>query len=327
MNTQVRVYKSALDGKYYKYSGNPDRTHEFYNAGIVTPTDVADVEAVVILDEVMGRARPNYNLRSLCRVIPMDQLVCTIDLATGFTVQRKVPPLVEAEISKDAYSTITFNLWKNVGHVVVSDEAGMKARHPILGESIDECARDLPRAENLDIKDASDTITEKVSSAAYSDWGAKTSAVSNTDPHRLHPGQRQTRRLSRNAPDFVGQIHPQHVCPRPRARRHRKHRRNRRKLQLARLPNRANRNRLRPHRNPRRNPRTHPRQQQRLSSGARTHNGSAVPRRKSRLRRLHHTPMAPTQSHNPRRPEQNLHLNTNTPLFWGLMTSLLKCQN
>jgi hypothetical protein len=179
---QVRIYQSALDGKYYKYTGNPDRTHEFYNAGIVTPTDIADVQAVVILDEVMGRARPNYTLRSLCRIIPMEQLVCTIDLATGFTVQRKVPPLVEAEISKDAYSTITFNLWKNVGHVVVSDEAGMKARHPILSESIDECARDLPRAENLDIKDASDTITEKVASAAYSDWGAKTSGVSNTDP-------------------------------------------------------------------------------------------------------------------------------------------------
>ncbi len=125
---QVRVYKSAVDGKYYKYTGNPDRTHEYYNAGIVKPDDVEDVQAVVILDEVMGRARPNYNLRSICRVIPMDQLVCTIDLATGFTVQRKVPPLVEAEISKDVYSTVTFNLWKNVGHVVVSDEAGMKTR-------------------------------------------------------------------------------------------------------------------------------------------------------------------------------------------------------
>lgn len=184
MDEQVRVFRSAVDGKFYKYEGaNIDRTKRFYNAGIVTLADVEEIEAQVILDEVLGRARPFYNLRKICRIIPMDELVCTIDIASGLTVQRKVAPLEEATISKETYISVDFDLWKNVGHVVVSDEAGMKARHPIFNESINECGRDLARVENLDIKDSVETeITEKVSSATYSDWGAVTSGVSNTNP-------------------------------------------------------------------------------------------------------------------------------------------------
>ena len=33
----------------------------------------------------------------------------------------------EAEISKDAFAPINFDLWKNVVHVAVADEAGMKS--------------------------------------------------------------------------------------------------------------------------------------------------------------------------------------------------------
>jgi hypothetical protein len=182
MPEQTRIYKSAVDGKFYKYRGDVDRTKQYEAAGIVTPNDVSAIQAVVILNEVLGRARPAYNLRKICRVIPMDQLVCTIPIATGFTVQRKVPPLVEAEISKDTYTNVSFDLWKNVGHVACADESEMKSSLPVLQQSIDECARDLPHAENLDIKDATDLITEKVSSAVYADWNAKTSGVSTTDP-------------------------------------------------------------------------------------------------------------------------------------------------
>ena len=183
MQPQTRVFKSAVDGKLYKYKGNPEVTRQYEAAGILTPDDVSGIEASVILNEVLGRARPNYNLRKICRVFPMEQLVCTIDIATGITVQRKVPPMVEAEISKDVYTSVDFKLWKNVGHVVVPDESGMTSRHPVLQQSIEECARDLPRVENLDIKDAAETdITEKDTSAVYADWGAITSGLSTTDP-------------------------------------------------------------------------------------------------------------------------------------------------
>jgi len=77
----------------------------------------------VILDEVLGAARPLYKLRAICRPVRMDSLTARVDIATGLTGQEKVPPMVEAEIASESYSPVSFDLWKNVVHVVVSDEA------------------------------------------------------------------------------------------------------------------------------------------------------------------------------------------------------------
>jgi hypothetical protein len=178
----IRIFRSSVDGKFYKYAGDPASTHEYRNAGVIMPTDISDVEATTILTIIREKARPQYNLRKICRVIQMNSLECTIPIPTGLTVQRKVPPMVEPQISSTSHTYVHFNLWKNVGHVVCPDETTMLADYPVFDESIRECSRDLPAAENLDVKDATDAITEKVSSATYSDWGAKSGGVSTTDP-------------------------------------------------------------------------------------------------------------------------------------------------
>jgi hypothetical protein len=180
-----RVIRSSVDGRYYKAAFNPEenKASKDWSAGVVMPDDIADIQAVTILDEVLGLARPQYNLRPLCRPIPMDQLTARIDVATALTGQRKVPPMIEAEISKQAYTAVNFDLWKNVVHVAASDEAAMKAAHAILALHSSDAARDLARMENLDIAEVAEAnITEKVSGTAYSDWGAVTSGVSDTNP-------------------------------------------------------------------------------------------------------------------------------------------------
>ena len=180
-----RVIRSAVDGKYYKAAFNPEQNKGSRNwsAGIVAPGDIADIQAVTILDEVLGLARPQYKLRSLCRPVRMDQLTARIDIATSLAGQEKVPALVEAEIAKQAYTKVDFDLWKNVVHVAVADESGMKAAHDILGLHTSDAARDLARMENKQIAEAAEAgITEKVAGTAYSDWGARTSGVNDTDP-------------------------------------------------------------------------------------------------------------------------------------------------
>ena len=208
MNPQPKIFKSAVDGNFYKYTGNPDNG-EYHNAGIVTTTDISNIEAVVVLDEVLGRARPQYNLRSVVKVIPMDQLVCSISVATKLTVQEKVGALVEADISKESYTDVDFKLWKNVGHVAISDEANMMARHPIFNQSIDECARDLARVENKQIKECMEAdITEQdTTTAVYSDWGAVTSGVSDTNPFLAIQAQMDAILAEGYPVDFLG-MHP-----------------------------------------------------------------------------------------------------------------------
>ena len=143
MDKLPKIFRSAVDGKYRKWGGSTT----FMGSGMITTGDIADIEAVVVLDEVLGLARPQYNLQALCRTIRMDKLVMNVDIATSLAGQRKVPELIEMDISKEAYTDMDFDLWKNGVHVVVSDEAGMKAAHDVLGMNISDAARDLANEE------------------------------------------------------------------------------------------------------------------------------------------------------------------------------------
>jgi hypothetical protein len=183
MSNQTRVYKSAVDGKFYMAQGNPEISRKFEAGGIIAPSDVSNVQAVTILEEVLGLARPQYTLRGVCRPIPMDNLTMRVDIATSLAGQEKVAPLVEAEISKQAYTPVNFDLWKNVVHVAMADETQMKAAHPLLSMHVSDASRDLARMENKQIAaELEANITEKVSSVVYADWGAQSSGVSTTNP-------------------------------------------------------------------------------------------------------------------------------------------------
>jgi len=115
-------------------------------------------------------AKPLYSLRNICRVVSMPKLVASVDVATKLTGVEKVPPLVEAEISAEAYTRTNFDLWKNVAHVVVSDEAAKKAAHDIINLQIADAAKEIARMENSQIK----AVAEAATAVAGSDWGDST---------------------------------------------------------------------------------------------------------------------------------------------------------
>ncbi len=55
MSQNVRVYKSAVDGKFYKANYTErGRNASLTAGGIVSPSDVEAVEAVTILEQVLG---------------------------------------------------------------------------------------------------------------------------------------------------------------------------------------------------------------------------------------------------------------------------------
>jgi len=159
---QPRVWKSAVTGRYHRQSES-----RVYEAQMIQPGDVSGIEAVTILDEVLGLAAPQYVLRQVCRPVRMDSLTARVDVATKLAGQEKVPPLVEAEISGQSYTAVDFDLWKNVVHIVVSDEARKKAAHDVLGLHASDAARDLARMENKQVAEELVGATD----VAGSDWG------------------------------------------------------------------------------------------------------------------------------------------------------------
>lgn len=186
MDKMTKVYRSAVDKKYYRYSGQPELEREFKAAGPILVDSIADIEAVTILDQVLGLARPQYTLEGICRSINMDKLTATVPIATTLAGIEKVPPMVEAEIVSEAYTKQDFELWKNVVHVVVSDEAGMRAAHDILAMNIDDAARDIARMRNKQISEALDACDNQQAAAGGSStthtWDTSTSGVSDANP-------------------------------------------------------------------------------------------------------------------------------------------------
>ena len=165
-----RVWYSPVSGKYY--SG------ELLDAQIIDVSDISAIKAQVVLDEVLGLARPQYKLRSVCRVIRMDALTARIDIATTLTGAEKVPELTEAPVNAQAYTAVSFDLWKNVVHVVVSDEARKKAAHDIFRLQVEDAARELARMENKQIA----SELELATAITGSDWGAVSNGVSTNNP-------------------------------------------------------------------------------------------------------------------------------------------------
>ena len=186
MDKNNGVFYSAVDQKFYKSAASAaavELNRRFEAAGIIAPSDIADIQAVTILQEVLGLARPQYNLRNALRTIAMNNLTMRVDIATAIAGQEKVKPLEEAEISKEAYEAVNFDLWKNVVHVVAADESQMKAAHGILQMNIADAARDIARMENKQIAEVLEAnITEKVKDIAYADWGASSNGVSTNNP-------------------------------------------------------------------------------------------------------------------------------------------------
>ncbi len=98
----------------------------------------------------------------------MAKLTARVDVATAITGVEKVPPLTEAEIRAESYTNVNFDLWKNVVHVVVSDEASMKAAHDIMALQTSDGAKELARMENAQIA----AELAKATETSGADWGS-----------------------------------------------------------------------------------------------------------------------------------------------------------
>ena len=181
MRKYKSIFKSPVDGRFYGSNVNPDQDKAAlkYLRAVLSPTDISDIEISVVLDEVLGLAWPQYTLRNICQVIPMDNLVMRMDIATKATGHEKVEPMEEADIKKNAWSNVSFDLWKNIVHMPFSDEAIKKAAHDVMAVGLLNASREIPRMGDSQIK----TIVEEgTATSAGSDWGTVTSGRSANNP-------------------------------------------------------------------------------------------------------------------------------------------------
>jgi hypothetical protein len=146
-------------------------------AGFIDVGDIVDIEAKVIVGEVLGLAYNEYKLRTLCRIIKLPDLIGDIPIATKLTGQRHVPPLEEAALTKQAYVLTHFDLeqyGKNVVHIAISYEAGKKKNlvGDVLGMHTKDAAKSLAKMEDQDIAEILDAAG--FTTQTGHDWGTST---------------------------------------------------------------------------------------------------------------------------------------------------------
>jgi len=161
------VVRDPVTGKTYQGSL---RDGALYAGQMVV--DLSGIKAQVVMDQVLGLARPQYTMRNTCGTYRSKNLNFNIDIATKLTGQEKVPRLVEADVVAEAYTRTPFTLWKNVCHVVVADEAAMEAVHDVIRLHAQDAARDMARMENKQIIAAYEGET-----GTDGDWSASGSPV------------------------------------------------------------------------------------------------------------------------------------------------------
>lgn len=159
MTQTSRIFKSAFDqpgdGKFHKLPAGLGEVKDFRYEAMVTMNDIADIDSVTVLDEVLGLARPQYVLAgNACRIIPSDTLEFSVDVATKLAAQEKVPDLVEPDLKKLGWTRVPFDLWKNQVHVAVGDKAARRASHNVLQLSIEDAAGAIAASKNSQIATA-----------------------------------------------------------------------------------------------------------------------------------------------------------------------------
>jgi len=142
-------------------------------------TQVSEVKAVNVLQEVFGLERATPGLDVLCRSLPMGKLTQRIYVASQSTAHRKVAKGQEPALNLQSYLAVDMELWLNASHVAQFYEDQLEAAVPIMSISVDDAAGALRYARDLDIATELATATEI---STGHDWGEKTSNVSDHDP-------------------------------------------------------------------------------------------------------------------------------------------------
>jgi len=151
-----------------------------YSGGILT--DVATIEAKIVLADLLGFARPAYTLDAACRSVSTPELVLEVDSEIIVKGNRNVQPLQESQITGSSLKRTHFECYLNEAHIVVEDRAAAKASHDLLSLKIADAAKEIAHMRNSDIDSAIEGGVAWTGAHEGEDWSAASNGVSTYNP-------------------------------------------------------------------------------------------------------------------------------------------------
>ena len=149
-----------------------------FRAGNIDSVSLSNITVVDLLQEVIRRQWRQFNAINGVTRVPVPKLQLKVPIAEKYAASKKVPELVAADQKSNDFTTVQFDLFKNVVNILESDESQMKGTIQPLNFEIDQAAGALGEAANEQIV----TEIRTIGTQTGTNWETVTSGHSANSP-------------------------------------------------------------------------------------------------------------------------------------------------
>jgi hypothetical protein len=147
-------------------------------SGVVTSTDSTAINVIQILGEILGRDERVWNMEEAVTRVATPNLSLSVDSWQGFTASADVAEAVEAFPKKGKITRTEYLLKKDVAHIMITDEAQLRADRSIFDIHVNAAVQDMRRLKAAKIAVELESATD----VAIGDWQPYTAEHSTRDP-------------------------------------------------------------------------------------------------------------------------------------------------
>jgi hypothetical protein len=147
-------------------------------AGFGTNAAFSTIDQVNVTTTVLGLEFTERSAIEAVLTINTPSIELNVDVGTPYEGFESITEGVEVSPNRQTYARTSFDPPKDIAFFGMTDEAGMKAQHPVFQLHVENAPKVLRKIENGKIC----TVIETATDASLGDFGAVTSGLSDRNP-------------------------------------------------------------------------------------------------------------------------------------------------
>lgn len=147
--------------------------------GVITTQDSPAINVINVAAEIQGIQTEEFVLTQAVSSRTTPNLTLSFDQWNGFTVFQDIAEGDATYQQKGNFTRKTFGLRKDVGHIAITDEAGMVPDRDVWTYHVQHVGKEMVKVKNLKVAIEILTATE---TTGGDDWDTRTNGLSDVNP-------------------------------------------------------------------------------------------------------------------------------------------------
>lgn len=147
--------------------------------GVITTQDSPAINTINVAAEIQGMQVEDYVLTQAISTRTTPNLTLSFDQWNGFTVFQDIAEGDSTYQQKGNFTRKTVGLRKDVGHIAITDEAGMVPDRDVWTYHVQHVGREMIKVRNMKV--AIELLTATITTGG-TDWDARTNGLSDANP-------------------------------------------------------------------------------------------------------------------------------------------------